>query len=196
MTGSVIRKTPKELHEQRARLIASTGLSEEVLRERGEAFQLYPEHQAAWETVQSIDYLLDGAVAPESEATDEPGEARRQALCGALRIHSEAPWHAIIAQAANNRLTLTEDEQHIRRVNDEVEKLRTEVAHLKRSIRRSREQVDGYDIALAVEKASAARVRALHERRVDAGGEGYCCLCFDHGDISWPCRTISAITEG
>ncbi|MFD3363619.1 hypothetical protein ACFWW5_11005 [Streptomyces albidoflavus] len=64
MTGSVIRKTPKELHEQRARLIASTGLSEEVLRERGEAFQLYPEHQAVWETVQGIDYLLDGAEAP------------------------------------------------------------------------------------------------------------------------------------
>lgn len=61
MTGSVIRKTPTELHEQRARLIASTGLSEKVLRERGEAFQLYPEHMKVWETVQGIDYLLDGA---------------------------------------------------------------------------------------------------------------------------------------
>lgn len=56
-----------ELHEQRARLIASTGLSEEVLRERGEAFQLYPEHQAVWETVHGIDYLLNGAELPESE---------------------------------------------------------------------------------------------------------------------------------
>ncbi|MEU2315132.1 hypothetical protein [Streptomyces albidoflavus] len=67
MTGSVIRKTPKELREQRARLIASTGLSEEVLRERGEAFQLYPEHQAVWDTVHGIDYLLDGAEPPKSE---------------------------------------------------------------------------------------------------------------------------------
>nr|ACX85606.1 pCQ3_105 [Streptomyces sp. W9] len=62
----MIRKTPKELHEQRARLIASTGLSEKVLRERGEAFQLYPEHQAVWDTVHGIDYLLDGAEPPEN----------------------------------------------------------------------------------------------------------------------------------
>lgn len=60
MTSSVIRRTPRELHEQRARLIASTGLTEAVLRERGEAFQLYPEHMRAWETVQGIDHLLDG----------------------------------------------------------------------------------------------------------------------------------------
>ncbi|MFZ4137029.1 hypothetical protein [Streptomyces koyangensis] len=67
MSDTVIRKTPKELHEQRARLIASTGLSEKVLRERGEAFQLYPEHQAVWDTVHGIDYLLDSTEAPESE---------------------------------------------------------------------------------------------------------------------------------
>ncbi|MFD9056153.1 hypothetical protein ACFWCM_12635 [Streptomyces albidoflavus] len=71
MSDTVIRKTPKELHEQRARLIASTGLSEEVLRERGEAFQLYPEHQAVWDTVHGIDYLLDGAKTPEGTPVEE-----------------------------------------------------------------------------------------------------------------------------
>ncbi|MEU3261000.1 hypothetical protein ABZ694_24960 [Streptomyces albidoflavus] len=69
MTNPVIRKTPKELHEQRARLIASTGLSEKVLRERGEAFQLYPEHQAVWDTVHGIDYLLDGAEPSPEQAS-------------------------------------------------------------------------------------------------------------------------------
>ena len=66
MSDTVIRKTPKELHEQRARLIASTGLSEKVLRERGKAFQLYPEHQAVWDTVHGIDYLLDSTEPRES----------------------------------------------------------------------------------------------------------------------------------
>ncbi|MFF2864557.1 hypothetical protein ACFVSX_32335 [Streptomyces rubiginosohelvolus] len=51
-------KTPAELREQRARLIASTGLTETVLRERAEAFQLYPEHHDIWATVEGIDYLL------------------------------------------------------------------------------------------------------------------------------------------
>ncbi|WP_331764775.1 hypothetical protein [Streptomyces sp. NBC_01238] len=54
-------KTPAELRTQRAQLIASTGLTEAVLRERAEAFQLYPEHMDAWTTVEGIDYLLDGA---------------------------------------------------------------------------------------------------------------------------------------
>ncbi|MFJ3283327.1 hypothetical protein [Streptomyces halstedii] len=54
-------KTPAELQAQRAQLIASTGLTEEVLRERAEAFQLYPEHMDVWRTVEGIDYLLDGA---------------------------------------------------------------------------------------------------------------------------------------
>lgn len=51
-------KTPAELQAQRAQLIASTGLTEEVLRERAEAFQLYPEHMDVWATVEGIDYLL------------------------------------------------------------------------------------------------------------------------------------------
>lgn len=54
-------KTPVELQAQRVQLIASTGLTEEVLRERAEAFQLYPEHMDVWRTVEGIDYLLGGA---------------------------------------------------------------------------------------------------------------------------------------
>lgn len=51
-------KTPAELREQRTRLIASTGLTETVLRERAQAHQLYPEHHDIWRTVEDIDYLL------------------------------------------------------------------------------------------------------------------------------------------
>jgi len=58
-------KTPEDLREQRARLIASTGLTEDVLRTRAEAFQLYPEHLDVWRTVEGIDYLL-------SDTADEP----------------------------------------------------------------------------------------------------------------------------
>ncbi|MFF8422861.1 hypothetical protein [Streptomyces sp. NPDC015680] len=54
-------KTPEGLQAQRAQLIASTGLTEEVLRKRAEAFQLYPEHADAWSTVEGIDYLLNDA---------------------------------------------------------------------------------------------------------------------------------------
>ncbi|MFD5899116.1 hypothetical protein [Streptomyces sp. NPDC060366] len=59
---TVIKTTPTELRAQRAQLIASTGLTESVLGERGDAFQLYPEHAAVWETVKGIDYLLAGEV--------------------------------------------------------------------------------------------------------------------------------------
>lgn len=67
-------KTPEELQAQRAQLIASTGLTEQVLRERAEAFQLYPEHMDAWRTVEGIDYLLSGA-----EKDSELAEAQRLA---------------------------------------------------------------------------------------------------------------------
>ncbi|MEU0624909.1 hypothetical protein ABZ329_29130 [Streptomyces rubiginosohelvolus] len=60
-------KTPAELREQRARLIASTGLTETVLRERAEAFQLYPEHHDIWVTVESIDYLLGDTTRTETK---------------------------------------------------------------------------------------------------------------------------------
>ncbi|MFC8339231.1 hypothetical protein ACFUJX_19780 [Streptomyces rubiginosohelvolus] len=72
-------KTPAELREQRARLIASTGLTETVLRERAEAFQLYPEHHDIWATVEGIDYLLSGTrsdVGTEFvQQADHPDEA-------------------------------------------------------------------------------------------------------------------------
>ena len=63
------QKTPDELRTQRAHLIASTGLTENVLRERAEAFQLYPEHMDVWETVKGIDYLLGGT--EQSQALKE-----------------------------------------------------------------------------------------------------------------------------
>ncbi|MFF2731834.1 hypothetical protein ACFVS9_28485 [Streptomyces sp. NPDC058008] len=61
-------KTPDELQAQRAELIASTGLTEEVLRERAETFQLYPEHADVWTTVEGIDYLLNIEEAPTEKA--------------------------------------------------------------------------------------------------------------------------------
>ncbi|MEU1327193.1 hypothetical protein [Streptomyces microflavus] len=68
-------RTPAELREQRARLIASTGLTETVLRERAEAFQLYPEHHDIWATVEGIDYLL-------SDTPDEaPSPWPRPTVC-------------------------------------------------------------------------------------------------------------------
>lgn len=48
----------EEMLRQRAWLVASTHLTEEVLRQRAEAFQLYPEHMDIWRTVEGIDYLL------------------------------------------------------------------------------------------------------------------------------------------
>ncbi|MFF7631412.1 hypothetical protein [Streptomyces cyaneofuscatus] len=67
-------KAPAELREQRARLIASTGLTETVLRERAEAFQLYPEHHDIWATVEGIDMHL--AELAGDEQSTELKEAR------------------------------------------------------------------------------------------------------------------------
>ena len=67
-------KTPAELRAQRAQLITSTGMTEDVLRERAETFQLYPEHLDIWQTVESIDYLLSGEA--EGEKTTELADAR------------------------------------------------------------------------------------------------------------------------
>ncbi|MDX5526150.1 hypothetical protein PV677_36385 [Streptomyces sp. DE06-01C] len=85
-------KTPAELWEQRARLIASTGLTETVLRERADAHQLYPEHHDIWRTVEGIDYLL-------SDTTDEPAEP--------LASLGQVGWycwrcHGIVAQACRS----------------------------------------------------------------------------------------------
>lgn len=97
------------------------------------------------------------------------------------------------AEIENHRITLAEDEHHIRRVNARADKaevaLRKMGQHARAWEKKYFEMVDQRTDA----NAALARVRALHERRVDAGGEGYCYLCSDHGDISWPCKTVKAI---
>ncbi|MFD7661304.1 hypothetical protein [Streptomyces sp. NPDC059788] len=75
---------------------------------------------------------------------------------------------------------------------ERIEELEVTVEYLKRNIRRSRNQVDGYDEALNTTNAAAARVRALHVRNEVAG---YCNLCAEHGDIGWPCATIAALDK-
>ncbi|WP_097965009.1 hypothetical protein [Streptomyces sp. or20] len=70
-------KSPVELREQRARLIASTGLTETVLRERADAHQLYPEHYDIWATVEGLDMHL--AEVAEGEQSPELKEAQAQA---------------------------------------------------------------------------------------------------------------------
>ena len=44
----------------------------------------------------------------------------------------------------------------------------------------------------SAERAEAAlnAVRALHQQQPDAG---YCDMCSNHGDITWPCATIRAL---
>ncbi|MGK5530879.1 hypothetical protein [Streptomyces sp. URMC 129] len=55
---TVIHVTRGELIQQRAELIARTGMDEETLRSRAESWQLYPEHLMIWDTIEGIDYLL------------------------------------------------------------------------------------------------------------------------------------------
>lgn len=62
----VIEKSREELQADRARLIAKSGMSEAMLFERGQAFELYPEHRSIYEMVTSIDYLLG-----DSKPTDQ-----------------------------------------------------------------------------------------------------------------------------
>ncbi|MYR75102.1 MULTISPECIES: hypothetical protein [unclassified Streptomyces] len=76
-------KTPAELQAQRAQLIASTGLTEEVLRERAEAFQLYPEHMDVWRTVEGIDYLLGRAGKDAALPKDDDPDMLRERLAAA-----------------------------------------------------------------------------------------------------------------
>jgi len=55
---------------------------------------------------------------------------------------------------------------------------------------------DRYEQQLRHERDEAAnaidRVRALHQHNEDAG---YCDLCSNHGDITWPCATIHALDD-
>ncbi len=150
MTGSVIRKTSRELHEQRARLIASTGLTEAVLRERGEAFQRYPEHMRAWETVQGLDHLLDGT---------EPMEEVPEEL---ERLRAE-----------------------IRELYSEIEAAQAGLSDMAKKRNAEMDRANRFEAALQ-------RVLVLHECR-EKGENAYCYLCSDHGDISWPCKTVKAI---
>ncbi|WP_445520487.1 hypothetical protein [Streptomyces sp. NEAU-174] len=64
---TVIRRTPAELREQRARLIAEAGLTYDELRDRADAWTLSPEQQDIWATIEGIDYLLGGATPANQE---------------------------------------------------------------------------------------------------------------------------------
>lgn len=55
---TAIVKTPAELRQWRADLLAEASIPEDVLRERGTDGQREPEHYDIYETVRSIDYLL------------------------------------------------------------------------------------------------------------------------------------------
>ncbi|WP_329143530.1 hypothetical protein OIU91_06175 [Streptomyces sp. NBC_01456] len=57
---TVIHRTPDHLRAQRAQLLAEAGLDEAELRERAAGWQLSPEQQDIWYTIQGIDYLLGG----------------------------------------------------------------------------------------------------------------------------------------
>lgn len=87
-------RSPSELRAQRDQLIAETGLAESVLRERAEAWQLYPEHQTAWETIKGIDYLLADNSAPHcptcGPATLEPHPYLPVERCSNCKEHLRA----------------------------------------------------------------------------------------------------------
>lgn len=53
-----MRKGKEELEDMRERFLAKTSLTEEVLRERGENYQLYPEDRVVYDAILGIDYLL------------------------------------------------------------------------------------------------------------------------------------------
>lgn len=137
-------KTPAELREQRARLIASTGLTEAVLRERAEAHQLYPEHYDIWATVESIDYLLDGE---GGEGSAEVKEAQAQARGLALGHRPEDDDPEVLRE----RLTAAVDER---------DRARRWAVHLENENRRLADQTRE-----AKEQARVATVAALNLRR-------------------------------
>ncbi|CAL9672677.1 hypothetical protein SUDANB15_07519 (plasmid) [Streptomyces sp. enrichment culture] len=65
---TVIHKTPEELREQRARLLAEVGMSYEQLRDRAEMYSLSMDELDVWHTIEGIDYLLDGECRGDVEA--------------------------------------------------------------------------------------------------------------------------------
>ncbi|GES27873.1 hypothetical protein AB0G60_02875 [Streptomyces angustmyceticus] len=90
-------------------------------------------------------------------------------------------------------------------VHPELDRLNQEVDYLKRNIRRSRDQVDGYDQELTSAKAAIARMRALHQPTQHMG-QTWCTTCSTRrrtgpdteewvAYIPHPCPTIDAIEE-
>jgi len=65
---TVIHKTPQQLHDQRARLLAEVGMTFEELRERAEVYSLSMDELDVWHTIEGIDYLLDGESRGDVEA--------------------------------------------------------------------------------------------------------------------------------
>ncbi|GHJ34298.1 hypothetical protein ACFV4E_22800 [Streptomyces hygroscopicus] len=66
---TVIRHTPAELREQRARLLNESGLTYDELRDRAAVWALSLEQIDIWHTIQGIDYLLTGTTQPDTEET-------------------------------------------------------------------------------------------------------------------------------
>ncbi|MEV6013267.1 hypothetical protein AB0M29_41725 [Streptomyces sp. NPDC051976] len=56
---TVIHRTPSELEDQRARLLADVHMSYEQLRDRAETYSLSPHELDVWHTIEGIDYLLE-----------------------------------------------------------------------------------------------------------------------------------------
>ncbi|MFF3768437.1 hypothetical protein ACFYYR_30745 [Streptomyces sp. NPDC001922] len=57
---TVIHRTPTELRDQRAALLAEVNMDYEELRERAETYSLSMAELEVWHTIEGIDYLLAG----------------------------------------------------------------------------------------------------------------------------------------
>ena len=88
-------------------------------------------------------------------------------------------------------------------VQPDLDRLNQTIDYLKCNIRRSRDQVDGYDKELASAKAALDRVRALHQP-IQHMGMTWCTECSVRRStgpktyewvacIQWPCATIKAL---
>ncbi|MGW2920368.1 hypothetical protein ACWDBF_21255 [Streptomyces angustmyceticus] len=71
-------------------------------------------------------------------------------------------------------------------VQPELDELQ-ENACVLRALRRHRDTAEA-EVKRLTERAD--RVRSLHPYNEDAG---YCDLCSNHGDITWPCATVKAL---
>jgi len=60
---TVLRVTPEELHEDRARLLSRTTLSWDELRDLAEAYALSADERNIYEGIRAIDFLLAGDAA-------------------------------------------------------------------------------------------------------------------------------------